>query len=232
MFIFTKSIFYILKYFYLLTIAILFFSCDDKPAKNKQEDSKKPLLSVVHEYSDTQKIKPSYRSEVEEWKELRVIDKFLERFKKASPHEILSNAIELKGLVKNLKDSIKPTLFNKDPSFDARINIFYNETLRLADMTSIPAIKAEEVNVQTEKTIAAFSAVNAKINTILAKKRFEEAIDVDGIFVGLDSTKMDSVSRKSVNINLREQHEQNKIRQSSEKLKTPKIDKNSKFKRQ
>ena len=99
-------------------------------------------------------------------------------------------------------------------------------------MTSIPAIKAEEVNVQTEKTIAAFSAVNAKINTILAKKRFEEAIDVDGIFVGLDSTKMDSVSRKSVNINLREQHEQNKIRQSSEKLKTPKIDKNSKFKRQ
>ena len=221
-----------MKYFYLLTIAILFFSCDDKPAKNKQEDSKKPLLSVVHEYSDTQKIKPSYRSEVEEWKELRVIDKFLERFKKASPHEILSNAIELKGLVKNLKDSIKPTLFNKDPSFDARINIFYNETLRLADMTSIPAIKAEEVNVQTEKTIAAFSAVNAKINTILAKKRFEEAIDVDGIFVGLDSTKMDSVSRKSVNINLREQHEQNKIRQSSEKLKTPKIDKNSKFKRQ
>ncbi len=221
-----------MKYFYLLTIAILFFSCDDKPAKNKQEDSKKPLLSVVHEYSDTQKIKPAYRSEIEEWKELRVIDKFLERFKKASPHEILSNAIELKGLVKNLKDSIKPTLFNKNPSFDARVNIFYNETLRLADMTSIPAIKAEEVNVQTEKTIAAFSAVNAKINTILAKKRFEEAIDVDGIFVGLDSTKMDSVSRKSVNINLREQHEQNKIRQSSEKQKTPKIDKNSKFKRQ
>lgn len=216
-----------MKYLYLLTLTILFFSCADKQEKNKQEEHKKPLLSVVHKYSDTQKIKPTYSNEVEDWKELRVVDLFLERFKEASPHEVLSNALELKSLVKNLKDSIKPILFNNNPSFDARVNIFYNETLRLADMTAIPAITAEEVNIQTEKTLAAFSAINAKINTILAKKHFEDAINVDGVFVGLDSTKMDSVSKKTVNL-----REQNKIRQSSNKLKTPKIDKNSKFKRQ
>jgi hypothetical protein len=65
-------------------------------------------------------------------------------------------------------------------------------------MTTIPLINAEEVNEQTEKIIAAFSAVNSKVNSILSKKRFEDAIEVDGEFIGLDSTKLDSVSRKSV----------------------------------
>ena len=68
-------------------------------------------------------------------------------------------------------------------------------------MTTIPAIQASEVNLQTEKILESFSAVNAKINTILSKKRFEDEIDVDVKFIGLDSTKMDSVSRKSIKEN-------------------------------
>ena len=81
----------------------------------------------------------------------------------------------------------------------ARINILYNETLRLADMTTIPAIKADEVHQQTEKIIDAFSAVHAKINTVLSKKRFEDEIGVEITFIGLDSTKIDSVTKKSIN---------------------------------
>ncbi|MBU3011404.1 hypothetical protein KO506_08320 [Polaribacter vadi] len=217
-----------MKYFYSFILLLFIFSCDKNQDPKNREDRPRPLLSIVHEYSAIQKVKPNFEQDIEGWKELRIVEDFLGRFKKGSPYEVLSNATELKGLAKNLKDSIKPILFDENPSFDVRVNIFYNETLRLADMTSIPAIKAEEVNVQTEKTLDAFSAINAKINTILSKKRFEEAIDVDVIFIGLDSTKMDSVSRKSVDKRVRERVVENDVKKKT----LPKLNKNLKKKRQ
>ena len=140
---------------------------------------------------------------MEDWAELKAVDNFLLRFKKVSPNEVLSNALELEGLVKSLKDSVKPVLFDV-PSFIVRVHILHNETLRLSDMTFIPAINAAEVNLQTEKIISAFSGVNSKVNTILSKKRFEDAIDVDVNFIGLDSTKIDSISKKAINLKLKE----------------------------
>lgn len=190
-----------MKYFSTILILLFIFSCDKKQESTIQQEETKPLLSIENEFSSIKGINPVFKQDVQEWKELNAVDNFLERFKKASPKEVLSNALELQGLVESLKDSIKPTLFNVS-SFDARINIFYNETLRLADMTTIPAIQADEVNKQTEKIIDAFSAVNAKISSILTKKRFEDEIEIDVKFIGLDSTKMDSVSRKSINENL------------------------------
>tara|TARA_R110002072_G_scaffold298407_2_gene472330 strand:+ start:2169 stop:2792 length:624 start_codon:yes stop_codon:yes gene_type:complete len=187
-----------LKYFSILLLFVFIFSCDKKQETTTQQEDSKPLLSVENEFSSVKGINPIFRKDVEEWKELNAVTDFLERFKKASPKEVLSNALELKGLVESLKDSIKPVIFNAS-SFDARINIFYNETLRLADMTTIPAIQAQEVNVQTEKILEAFSAVNAKVNTILSKKRFEDEIDIDVSFIGLDSTKIDSISKKAIN---------------------------------
>jgi len=189
-----------LKYFCTFLILLFISSCNKKQESTIQQKDTKPLLSIENEFSSVKRINPVFINDIEEWKELNAIDNFLERFKKASPKEVLSNAIELKGLVESLKDCVKPALF-KVTSFDARINIFYNETLRLADMTTIPAIQAKEVNRQTEKIIDAFSSVNAKINTILTKKRFEDEIEIDVKFIGLDSTKMDNFSRKSVNEN-------------------------------
>tara|TARA_R110002049_G_scaffold107836_1_gene255642 strand:- start:730 stop:1350 length:621 start_codon:yes stop_codon:yes gene_type:complete len=189
-----------LKYFITLLILLFIFSCDKKQETTIQQEDTKPLLSVENEFSSIKTINPAFAKDVEEWEELNAVNDFLARFKKASSKEVLSNALELKGLVQSLKDSIKPTLFNV-ASLDTRINIFNNETLRLADMTTIPAIKASEVTMQTEKILDAFSAINAKINTLLSKKRFEDEIDIDVKFIGLDSTKMDSVSRKSIKEN-------------------------------
>ena len=201
-----------------LTIALL-FSCDKKQENKKQEqDDSKPLLSVVYEYSVIKNVRPIFKKDVEDWKELKSINEFLSRFKKVSPNEILSNALELEGLVKSLKDSVKPTLFDV-ASFNTRVNILYNETLRLSDMTTIPSIKAAEVNEQTEKIIDAFSAVNSKVSTILSKKRFEDAIEVDVKFIGLDSTKMDSVSRKSINLQRKEREEVPEKLKSKDKIR-------------
>ena len=126
-----------------------------------------------------------------------MLEEFSVKFHQTSPNEALSNALELKSLVTNLKDGIKPTIFNS-PSFNARINVLFSEAERLADITFIPAIRTTEINEQVEKTLAAFSALNAKINTVLSQKKFEDAIEISPKFIGLDTTKMDRVSRKTV----------------------------------
>lgn len=205
-----------MKYFLNLTILLFIFSCDKKQELISNEQIPESFLSVVTEYSKIKAVDFSFKKEIENWNELKAVDNFLARFKKVSPNEVLSNALELQGLIEYLRDNEKPILFN-NPSFNARINILYNETLRLSDMTSIPSIKADEVNLQTEKIIDAYSGVNSKINTVLSKKRFEDAIDVDVTFIGLDSTKMDSISRKTVNENLLEGSEKRSLLNSKKK---------------
>lgn len=218
-----------MKYFFIFLIITFIFSCDKKQETVTQEQDSKPLLSVVNEYTFVKGVNATFAKDIADWKELKAVDNFLGRFKKVSPNEILSNALELQGLIKSLRDSVKPELFNI-PSFNTRINIFYNESLRLSDMTAIPSIKADEVNKQTEKIIDAFSAVNSKVNTILSKKRFEDEIGIDITFIGLDSTKMDSVSRKSVNEKVQERLKQNSL--SKRGIKKPQSLKKLKMKQQ
>ena len=68
----------------------------------------------------------------------------------------------------------------------------------MADLTLIPAITSQEVNLQINKTIAAFSSVNSKINTVYSKKRFEDAVVVKVDYIGIDSSMIDTTSKKSI----------------------------------
>lgn len=184
-----KNILYILLF--------LFFSCGDKTQEKTKAIKKKPLLSIVNEHSKIREVQIFYEKDIENWEEFNLLNSFLSKFKKTSPNEALSNAIELKGLVKNLKDSVIPEKFNI-PSFNARVNILHNETLRLTDLTYIPSVKAEEVNEQIDKVLNSFSSLKGKINTIITQKKFEDAIDIDINFIGIDSTKIDSISKRSM----------------------------------
>ena len=153
-------------------------------------------MSIAEMHTATENVLSTHLKEVKDWNELQDIDSFFVKFRKITPNEALSNAIELKDLIKHLNDSV-PEKF-KIPSLTARINILYNEALRLADLTRIGAIKAQEVNTQVDKTMDAFSNINTKINTILAKMRFENEIDIDVTFIGLDTTKMDAFFNKPI----------------------------------
>ena len=153
-------------------------------------------MSIAEMHTATENVLTRHLKEVKDWNELKDIDSFFVKFRKITPNEALSNAIELKDLIKHLNDSV-PEKF-KIPSLTARINILYNEALRLADLTRIGAIKAQEVNTQVDKTMAAFSNINTKINSILAKIRFENEIDIDVTFIGLDTTKMDTFFNKPI----------------------------------
>ena len=168
----------------------------DKRTGDRKAANKKTKLSVAITHKTPVKIEASFIAHLDSWKEYKLVEEFAGKFHQTSPNEALSNALELKSLVQQLKDSLKPTIFNS-PSFNARINVLYSEAERLADITFIPAIKTVEINEQVEKTLGAFSALNAKINTVLSQKKFEDA-GISPKFIGLDTTKMDRVSKKTV----------------------------------
>jgi hypothetical protein len=184
-----------------LFLSVILFSCSNNKKVTLKVSQERPKLSMAKQHISIESVKPIYEKEVENWQELKNVNLFINKFEKVSPNEALSNALELRDLVQSLKDSIKPEIFN-NPPFETRVDVLHNEVLRLADLTFIPAITSEEVNLQIDKTIAAFSSVNSKINSTLAKKRFEDAIDIDVKldFLGIDSTKMDSVSKKSIKV--------------------------------
>ena len=158
------------------------FSCKNSAKKDIIVEVEKPLLSVVQKHPKITTIVGSYKKEIENWEELNAVNSFLLKFQNTSPNEALSNALELKGLVKSLKDSLKPKEF-ETPSFNTRVNILNNETLRLADLTFIPAITPEEVNKQVDKVILSFSALKEKINTFFTQKKYESEIDINFEFI-------------------------------------------------
>ncbi|WP_343328901.1 hypothetical protein [Polaribacter staleyi] len=192
-----------MKQLIYLLLFVFLFSCGNDKKETIKTVQEIPKLSIAKQHVALVNVKPTYKKEVENWQELKSVNSFIKKFEKVSPNEALSNALELRDLVVSLKDSVKPALFNNKP-FETRINVLHNEVLRLADLTFIPAITSEEVNLQIDKTIAAFSSVNEKINSILAKKSFEDAIDIEIDYIGIDSTKIDSISKKSINLKRKE----------------------------
>ncbi len=188
------------KIFILLFAFFLVVSCKNKEIDTNKNAVEKPNASVAKTHRVSTTIRTIFKPEIEDWETYRNVDDFINRFKKASANEVLSNALELEDLIKKVKDTVKPRVL-MSPALNARINVLYNESLRLSDMTLIPAITAEEVHQQTDKVLKAFSSLNAKINTVLLKKRFEEAIDINADFIGIDTTKIDSISRKTIREN-------------------------------
>lgn len=176
----------------------LFFSCGDDNKNSSNTIQVKPKLSLVKQHIPIEPVSVVYEKEVKDWQDLKTVTLFIKKFEKVSPNEALSNALELRDLIASLKDNQIPEILDT-PAFHARLNVLYNEALRLADITLIPSITSEEVNYQVQKTIYAFSAVNSKINIVFEKKRFEDAIDIDVDFIGIDSTKMDSITLKTIN---------------------------------
>lgn len=192
-----------MKPFIYLFFSIILFSCSSKKDETLNVSQQKNALSITYQQQPVEAVKPKFNKQIEDWKALNTLNVFIKRFENVSPNEALINALELKGLVKELKDSISPKIFNL-PSFKARVNVFYNEALRLADLTDIPAISSSEVNMQVTKTLEAFSAVNSKINNLLTKKEFEDMMTIPIDYIGIDSTQIDSISKKSILSNKKE----------------------------
>jgi hypothetical protein len=186
------------NYLYFLIFTIL-FSCS-KTQKKKEgllTEELKPSASIIRNHEQYKNVKEAISVKLDNWKQYRNLSDFIKKFNRISANEALNNGLELKDLVESLRDSLKPTTLEV-PSFNARVNILHNEALRLSDMTFISAITPKEVHAQVNNILYAFSCVNAKINTIYLQKTFEDTMDIDDFYIGLDSTKLDTASMRKI----------------------------------
>ncbi len=175
--------FCLMRSFFILLFSSLFiiFSCKKENSQNKGTTIQKADVNTSVKHPKYSLLDEESTKEIKKWKEYFITEEFVSHFKSISPTEALNNAIELKDLTKQLKDSLNIQIL-KTPAFKARINVFENEVLRLADMTYIPSISSKDINAQVEKVLALFGSMNDKINTVYAKKRFDKAIKLDSIF--------------------------------------------------
>jgi len=163
-----------MKLFFYISGILVVFSCKDRQVTEKRLQ-KNRAFHTTHQHDAVARTALKFQSDIDNWKAYQEVRIFLEQYRNISPSEALNNARELNEISKNLGDSIKP-LFLETPAFNARINLFFNETSRLYDMSSITAIEAPEVNRQVAKILNAFSSINLKINGILEQNEFEQGV--------------------------------------------------------
>ncbi|QMU65864.1 MAG: hypothetical protein GKR88_17340 [Flavobacteriaceae bacterium] len=174
-----------LPFFFVVSI---FISCGDSAPEKKEISATGSKFSIPQEYVIPIEIDTANEKELSDWSHYIVLQEFMEKFKRTSPNEALSNALELSSLIKALKGNIKPEPLNT-LSFKARIHVLENESLRLSDMTKISSIKADEIHDQISNIVAAFSAMNSKINTVYLEKNLNEQVIIEDFGVIIKDTK-------------------------------------------
>lgn len=171
-----------MKYIYpfLLIILLLGFSCnrDKKMAEvsEKSDSLKLDVNRIENRIGET--LIPEAKEALAGWKEYQDVDELLLNYYSITTLEALSSAKELSGLVKLMKDSLSVEKLQK-PNIIARINVLHNETLRLADMATIPSISKEEVKEEVSNIVSIYSAINSKINTIYQAETLQNELEVD-----------------------------------------------------
>ncbi|MDT8417958.1 MAG: hypothetical protein RQ864_09135 [Lutibacter sp.] len=165
---------------FLLIILLTGFSCNKN--KDMQEVSEKAdslKLDANHiENRIGETLIPEANEALKNWKEYQQVDELLLKYYSITTLQALADAKELSELVKQMKDSISIEKLQK-PNIIARINVLHNETLRLADMATIPSISKEEVKEEVGNIVEIYSAMNSKINTIYKSESIQNMLEVD-----------------------------------------------------
>lgn len=165
---------------FLLIILLTGFSCnktkDVQEVSEKADSLKLDANRIENRIGET--LIPEAKVVLDTWKEYQLVDEMLLKYYSISTLEALSNADELSRLVRMMKDSIKIENLKK-PNIIARINVLENETLRLADMATIPSISKKEVKEEVNNILAIYSAMNSKINTIYHSESLQNMLEVD-----------------------------------------------------
>lgn len=171
-----------MRYLFPFLFAILFltFSCNRGKRTQANEETIDSL--VINSFRITNTISetliPSAKKELANWEGYNKLDDFIISYYSISVSDALVNAEKLTELVRSVKDTITVSKLEK-PNVIARFNVLHNETLRLADMATIPSISDEEVSEQVHQILEVFSSVNSKINTIYKAQDLQNALDVD-----------------------------------------------------
>ncbi len=188
----------LLKKVILLSLIALFISCTKTISRKNNEISRDSLIGNTNKVKlQIAKLNSKAIKLVETWDEYQNIDELLKQYQNINSNLALLNAKELAVLAKQLKDSIRVEIL-KIPSVKIRLNVLHNETLRLADMNTIPSITEEEVVEENSNILNAYSALNLKINNIVNQENLneelssfiDEVLQLNDTLIKLDSTKV------------------------------------------
>ncbi len=181
--------------FFLLSL--LLTSC-----KNKKQESAEVNTTTVSESKMIKSEKPISRLNAQSkkliapWGEYQKFDDLISQYQEISVNEALLNSVELSVLAQQLRDSIRVEKLNI-PEVKIRLNVLYTQTLRLADMSTIPTITEQLVAEENNNIIEAFSALNLKINNMNAQDKLNSEISkfIDEV---LEQPKTDSIKTDSI----------------------------------
>ena len=174
-----------------LILIIVVISCNNSISKKNKKIKRDSLISnVVKVNHPIAKLNSKAKKLVEDWDEYQNIDELLKQYQNITTNLALLNAKELSVLSRQLKDSVRIEKLNI-PAVKTRLNVLHNETLRLADMETIPSITELEVIEENNNILNAYSALNLKINNIVNQENLNEQVSsfVDEVLELNDSLK-------------------------------------------
>lgn len=184
-----------IKNIFFIFIILLIISCDKKTSKEDiiiQKDT--TLIKKAIAINIEVKLNSKAKKIVENWKEYQNFDKFIIQYRNISSSDAFLNANELSELAQQLKDSIRIEEF-QIPSVRIRLNVLYNETLRLADMSTIKNMTEKDFFDENKNILNAYSALNSKINNIINQKNLNSDVSkfIDEIINSSDSLKTNQI---------------------------------------
>ena len=165
-----KFIFYSLFLFAILACS----KTDSKKELTSKKDT--TFINVSKTKYSIAKLSPKSKDIVKDWKEYQSFDELIHQYQNISTNDALLNAKDLSVLAQQLKDSIRIEKLSI-PSVKIRLNVLYNESLRLDDMSTINHMKEQEINEETKNILDAFSALNLKINNIINQENLNNEVN-------------------------------------------------------
>lgn len=171
-------------------IFALLLSCKNKNEQDTQEYSEQ-LESVSTIKSEHRIIALNPKSEelVKDWPEYQNFSDLVGQYQEITLTDALLNSKELSEMAQQLRDSVRIERLDI-PSIKMRLNVLHSETMRLADMATIPTITELSILKENNNVIQAFSALNLKINNMYS---MEELNDEISAFVNEVIAEQDSI---------------------------------------
>ena len=175
-----------------IMLSLLLTSCKDKEQKAEEEKATSQIeIHMIKSEKPISRLSSASEELVSTWPEYQKFDELINQYQEISMSEALLNSVELSELAMQLRDSIRIEKFDV-PEVKIRLNVLYSETLRLADMSTIPTITEDLVSLENNNVIDAYSALILKINNMSVQEELNEEISkfVDEI---LEERKSDSL---------------------------------------
>ncbi len=175
-----------------IILILLLISCKNKEVEQDTAAINEEILSTIKSDKPITNLNIKAKDLVKTWPEYQNFNDLISQYQEITVSEALLNSVELSELAKHLRDSIRVGKLNI-PEVKIRLNVLYSETLRLADMSSIPTISQASVEQENNNMVDAFSALNLKINNMNLQEELNSEISkfIDEV---LESPTIDSSS--------------------------------------